>query len=1162
MVEDQPVDTEMAVRALKKNDIDFDYIRVETEKDFRNAINDYNPDLIISDYSMPMFNGMDALKIANEVCPDIPFIILTGSINEETAVECIKTGATDYLLKDNMTRLPFAVLDAIKKFENEKQKQIIEIKLTESEKRYTALFQNNHAVMILFDPENGKIIDANPAACNFYGYSQKELTSMSMPDLNKLPIHELKEKYQKALNGEINLFLVKHFLANGDERFVDVYIGPIKINERELLYSIIHDVTDRVNAENELKKREAEMKMSAKKWQDTFNSITDIVCVISIDHTFLEINEAGCKSLNLKHEQIIGRKCFELAHGTQSPLSTCPCTLSLKSGEPSSSELEQNGKFYETTAWPIFDDKNNMIAFSHSIKDITERRLAEDARIKSEAKYKFMFDNNPQPMWIYDLETLAFLEVNDAAVNQYGYSKEEFLSLTLKDIRPEEDIPQLLTDIKNTKETYNPMREWRHKKKNGEIIIVEISSHSILYNNKEARHVLVNDITARKKAEDENRVLAHALKSINDFVTITDFENKIIFANDAFLNAYGYSYDEIVGEKIDIVGSSRNAKQIHDQIAKTTFTVGYKGELWNKRKDGSEFQIYLSTTSVRSDDNKTIALVGVSNDITERKKAEQLQRIIYNISQAANTLIGLDELIIIIKEQLQLVIDIKNFYIAFYNEEDNTFTTPYMLDEKDEFKTWPAGKTLTNYVLRSEKSGLLTQNDILELNSKGLVDVVGTLPKVWMGVPLKIKGKPFGVFAVQSYDNSQAYNLNDLEMLEFISYQMSISIERKRLDNELVIAKEKAEESDRLKTSFLANISHEIRTPMNGILGFSDMLAREDLEPEKRDMFIDVIRKSGHQLLSIVDDIIDIAKIETGQIQLTINAVSLDEVMEYLYELYKPKTELQGIEFKYIPPSGEKSMLIETDRVRLQQVITNLLNNALKFTPNGFIHFGFESKKDEIQFFVKDSGIGIAPEHQNLIFDRFRQVDEGSSRNYGGTGLGLAISKALVENLGGKIWLESKVEQGSTFIFTIPKKVKSYIDSNKSEKISPKIESKKNATVLIVDDEEMNSLFLREILEFQDIKSLIASNGEMAIELVKKHPEISLVLMDIKMPIMNGYIATKKIKKIKPELPIIAQTAYAMQGDREKAIDAGCDDYISKPIQESILNELLSKFLK
>lgn len=369
---------------------------------------------------------------------------------------------------------------------------------------------------------------------------------------------------------------------------------------------------------------------------------------------------------------------------------------------------------------------------------IAERKLAEKALRVSEEKYRYMFAHNPQPMWIYNLETLAFLEVNDAAINHYGYSREEFLSMTIKDIRPIEDIPALLEKVVAPRQMYEFSGEWRHIKKNGEIIFVEITSHTIVLNDRESRNVLVNDITERKQAE---------------------------------------------------------------------------------------------------------------------------------------------------------------------------------------------------------------------------VD--------------------------------------------------------------LIEAKDKAQESDRLKSAFLANISHEIRTPMNGILGFTDLLKEPDFSGEQQQEFIHIIHQSGQRLLNLLNEIIEISKIESGEMGISIAETNINESIQDIYNFFKPQVEKKGIQFSIVNALPAEGSIVKTDSMKVHSILTNLVNNAIKFTSKGFIEFGCKNKDKSLEFFVKDTGQGIHPEQKELIFERFRQGSEALTRNYEGAGLGLSISKAFVKMLGGTIWLESEIGKGSTFYFTI-----------------------------------------------------------------------------------------------------------------------------------------------
>ena len=381
------------------------------------------------------------------------------------------------------------------------------------------------------------------------------------------------------------------------------------------------------------------------------------------------------------------------------------------------------------------------------------------------------------------------------------------------------------------------------------------------------------------------------------------------------------------------------------------------------------------------------------------------------------------------------------------------------------------------------------------------------------------------------------------------------------LNVELKAAKEKAEESDRLKSSFLANMSHEIRTPMNGILGFSTFLADPLLATDVREAYVKIINTSCEQLLHIVNDIIDISKIEAGQIDLTESMFDLNDLFREVFLFYSPVARENGVELIISPLTGRLSdnQRIISDRTKLRQILDNLFSNAVKFTHSGKIYLRCEVKGGILQFEVEDTGIGIKPELQNAVFERFWQVEKTYTKKYGGTGLGLSITRAYVERMGGSISVKSELGKGSTFTFTVQ-----YKNSLKgqTEVVEPQIKERavtKNLTILIVEDEEINWLYLNEILKSR-ARTLHALNAKMAIEYIKKYPEIDLVLMDIKLPDINGLELTGIIKAINSKVKVIAQTAYALAGDREKAIDAGCSGYITKPIKRQELLNLISLY--
>ncbi len=390
---------------------------------------------------------------------------------------------------------------------------------------------------------------------------------------------------------------------------------------------------------------------------------------------------------------------------------------------------------------------------------------------------------------------------------------------------------------------------------------------------------------------------------------------------------------------------------------------------------------------------------------------------------------------------------------------------------------------------------------------------------------------------------------------------------RKLLENDLIKAKNKAEESDRLKSAFLANMSHEIRTPMNGILGFTELLRTADLTGSEQENFINIIEKSGARLLNLINDIISISKIEANETEINLSEIDIKVQLKDICNFFSLEAEKKNltISFKSDLPANES--IIKTDSIKLYAVLSNLVKNAIKFTSKGFIEIGYTKNDNFFEFYVKDSGIGIPDEIKKMIFERFRQGSESLTRNYEGAGLGLSISKAYVEILGGKIWVENNSHQngytsGATFYFTIPNLPLS--KTINLSKLTALVKTTKTETrqlnILLVEDDNTSALLITKMLEKFSGKITLASTGFEAIEFCHRDPDIDLVLMDIKMPGMNGYETTRKIREFNTRLIIIAQTAFALAGDREKSLAAGCNDYISKPIRRVNLEKLINKY--
>lgn len=399
---------------------------------------------------------------------------------------------------------------------------------------------------------------------------------------------------------------------------------------------------------------------------------------------------------------------------------------------------------------------------------------------------------------------------------------------------------------------------------------------------------------------------------------------------------------------------------------------------------------------------------------------------------------------------------------------------------------------------------------------------------------------------------------NEDVITNFVVVGEDISQE-KAMQLELIAAKEKAEENDKLKTAFLNNLSHEVRTPLNAIVGFSEFLTDETLTANKRAMYSKTILKSSTQLLNLMENIINMAIIETGQVKFNKTQVSINQLLNDVYNQISVTSPKKDITLRVNSMISKINDEVLIDQTKVVQILFNLLGNAFKFTEKGLVQFGCKIEGGQLVFHVEDTGVGFPEEKRELLFEKFRQGQNSLTGLYDGMGLGLSISKSYIDLMGGNLKLESSPNKGTKIEFAVPYDPVITLQSQAQDH-SPGSFAK-NLTLLVADDVEMNHLMIVEMLEEQDFNIYYARNGVEAIDMVKAHPEINLILMDARMPVMDGYKATREIKKIRPQLPIIAQTAYALAGDKEKALDAGCDDYLSKPIKRDDLIKMLRKYL-
>ncbi|MBI9037286.1 MAG: response regulator [Bacteroidales bacterium] len=517
------------------------------------------------------------------------------------------------------------------------------------------------------------------------------------------------------------------------------------------------------------------------------------------------------------------------------------------------------------------------------------------------------------------------------------------------------------------------------------------------------------------------------MDTAKDLMFISDKDSNINYVNKAGIEVLGYSEEEFKKMSLTQIFTKdaleNNFQQNRDKLIKEGEIVIDTTLKTHKNK---EIHGTLNTVAIFDDDGKFTGCRTVFHNLNERIYSEKIHKVLYDISNAVNTSENLNILISYIKEQLDTVIDTTNFYVALYDSEKDEFNVPFFVDERINVKTFPASKSMTAYVFKTKKPILAKESDFQRLEKEGKLEMFGVRSKVWLGVPLIGKENVIGVLATQSYNNQNAYNINDMKVLEIASHQISISIERKQVEDNLKLALEKAEESDRLKSVFLSTMSHELRTPLNAIIGFSELID-ENTPLDSIIDFTKTINDGGNHLLEIVEDIFDVTLILSGEIKINKKEFDLDFFMEEIFKSAKnekEKIDNKNIDLRFKKPQNETKLKLFTDFNKLKQIFINLIINALKFTHQGFVECGYFIETIDgnlmLKFYVKDTGIGIAKEKQNLIFEVFRQADDSHTRKYEGTGVGLTISKKLTEIFGGNISVDSEEGIGSTFTFSIP----------------------------------------------------------------------------------------------------------------------------------------------
>lgn len=803
--------------------------------------------------------------------------------------------------------------------------------------------------------------------------------------------------------------------------------------------------------------------------------------------------------------------------------------------------------------------------------EIAEEKMTEEKLWHSEERYRLLLENSMDAIMLTKPDG-STLSANQAASRMFGMTIEEICSKKrdeLVDIN-DERLPALLS---KRNEQGRVMGELRFRRKDGTLFPAEITSS--LYQDGSGEvfsSILIRDITVRKQMEEKIRESEEKIRlvfnSTAEGIYGINMDGNCTFINKSALSFLGYQDEsEVTGKNMHwLIHHSHqdgNKQPESDCLIFKALTTGIGNHsdqevFWRKNKTWFPAE-YWSYPISRG--GKTIGAVVTFIDITYRKEEEKIQQILYDITRASVSHRNLDDLLLVVKDSLGTLIDTSHCFIAAVDTQNNALEEVPCGPDAIPPGQWPMQEALSRAVI--------TRGMPLHLGKQGILDHLGSIPEKepgvpvlsWLGVPLSDGRETIGVVVMQSYKREDAFTARDITLVEKIARELTNVVQKTKMVEDLIIAKERAEESDRLKSAFLANLSHEIRTPMNAILGFLELLSQPDLDFGDKQHFIKIVKRGSNRLLHTISDIIELSKIHAGQLSVITGPVDLTEVMQSQLTHFFPFANEKGVVLEISNQVIGAEAQVETDKEKLNCILRNLIDNAVKFTNSGSIRFGNCIREGVIEFVVHDTGRGISPERIDAIFGSFIQADLNLTRAHEGLGLGLTIAKAHADALGGTITVESEEGKGSTFRFSLPIKKNTYMNRSSIPETSHEIPGDQIVTVLVAEDDEASYELINMYLDKSRFRLLRTETGAATVDIMIGHPEVSLILMDIKMHSMDGLEATQKIRSFNPSVPIIAQTAFALPGDKERALKAGCNEYLTKPYNKSTLTALIDKYI-
>jgi len=1120
------------------------------------------PFLMILDFSLPDMNGKEFIgELIKNGIQLPPFIVSTGQGDERIAVEMMKLGARDYIIKDSnfLEMLPFVIEKVGKVIENEYKLKLAEHALIESNQFNKQIIQSAQEGIIVYDLDL-KYQVWNPFMEKLTGLPASEVLGKQpmelFPFLQEVGVIDHLKKVLAGGNvNEIDLpFTIP---ITGKTGWASDTSAPLLNASGEIIGVIttVRDITERKHAEITLQANE-------EKQRAMIANIADVIAIVDSNGINRYKSPNIERLFGWKPEDLIGAPTLDNVHPEDfDRIQLTFYDLLNKANATKHLEFRYkckggSYKWIELTATNRLQDTaiNGILLNYH---DISERKNSEVELLEREINYTGLFNTVKQAIYIQNPD-LTFIAVNQGAVDMYGHEIEYFIGKTPEVLSaPGKNDLNKVVELVNLAFNGQPQNyEFWGIRKDGSIFPKDVWTVKGRYFGKDVLITLATDITERKRAEDalhereaKYRELYTLMRLMSDtmpdMIWAKDLNNQYIFANKAICKNLLSANDtsEPIG-KTDLFFAQRE-RNLHPEdpnwhtfgeLCMDTDVVTIE-EMQEMQFDeygnvkGKFIFLDVHKAPLFDNDGKLIGVVGSGRDITILRQAGEELVIAKEKAEAS-------------EHKVRSMFENTLTGFLFFTASGQILEANPAAIRILGSPSLEATKQINVLNFKPLIDNGFTHEIALCINHKKVITNEMSYNSKW-GKTVYIK-----YFLIPIFRNNEIIgiwaNLQDLTNL----WQTQTALE---------IAKEKAEESDQLKTAFLNNISHEIRTPLNSIIGFSNFLIGDTVNPGKRENYVQIIQKGCNQLLDIVTNVIEISEIQANQIKLNEKEINLQSVFEQIKNQCIKEAQDKNLELQFDLKLDNNQMVTISDSYKLIQIIKHLINNAIKFTFEGAIIIECRlSENKEYVFTVSDSGIGIQQEMQQKIFEPFRQVEIGAARNYGGNGVGLSIAKAYVELLGGKIELKSQINKGTTIKFTLPyKSVQNRQDIVEPQEFEFNLDTK---VILVADDEFSNYILIKEHLADSKAKILHATNGIEAIDYCRNMAKVDIVLMDIKMPKMDGHTAAKRIKAFRDDIPIIAQTAYALESEKKQYEDV-FDDYITKPINEEELKQKLMKFI-